>query len=398
MRDSLKELELSVQAYFDIIFQSLGYNKINEYLNVVRSIETTTRQLGKFNQLVLDELGSGYQTLTSMLDLIKKRLRKKANIIYFDTSPGVSRELESIFSIIEEIFKLKDMGLASLRPGTPQDIESEIRARARIIWQSAISIYLGRIKDLSEMIRKKIQRAAAPYTVKEELEAEIITVHRGKSFTNSLVYTKEFEFIHKNALNKIRKLIAEYKALRSEFRESTFINDRNREYPYFEMTRDGYTTLIMQMGGAKNKKSRDLIFAKQQLFIKAFNKMEQVLLQKSNTEWVTERKQGKIARRAETDTIKEFIDYAMKQGASSGAKFYYKNITNATYKALTLIEQKKPKTRETLDVLELHQLYLAENIVQKVIQKEMEANEHYKVIYEKAKDALIAFAGTLYIG
>ena len=173
MRDSLKELELSVQAYFDIIFQSLGYNKINEYLNVVRSIETTARQLDKFSQLVLDELGSGYQTLTSMLNLIKKRLRKKANIIYFDISPGISRELESIFSIIEEIFKLKDMGLASLRPGTPQDIESEIRARARIIWQSAISIYLGRIKDLSEMIRKKIQRAAAPYTMKEELETEM---------------------------------------------------------------------------------------------------------------------------------------------------------------------------------------------------------------------------------
>ncbi len=175
MRESLKELELSVQAYFDIIFQSLGYNKINEYLNVVRSIETTKKQLSKFNQLILDELGGNYQALTAMLEQIKKTMRKEANIIYFDISPGVSRELESIFLIIEEIFKLKDMGLASLRPGTPQDIESEIRARARIIWQSAISIYLGRIKDLSEMIRKKIQRSAAPYTVKKELEAEMRT-------------------------------------------------------------------------------------------------------------------------------------------------------------------------------------------------------------------------------
>lgn len=173
LRDSLKELELSVQAYFDIIFQSLGYNKINEYLNVVRSIETTKKQVSKFKRLVLDELGDGYQTLTLMLEQIKKSLRKEANIIYFDISPGVSRELESVFLIIEEIFKLKDMGLTSLRPGTPQDIESEIRARARIIWQSAISVYLGRIKDLSEMIRKKIQRAAVPYTVKEELEEEM---------------------------------------------------------------------------------------------------------------------------------------------------------------------------------------------------------------------------------
>jgi len=173
MRNSLKELELTVQAYFDIIFQSLGYNKINEYLNVVRSINTTEKQLTKFEQLVTDELGDQQFELTQLLDRLKKTLYSKANIIYFDTGPKISHELESIFSIIEDIFKLKDMGLSSLRPGTPQDIESEIRARARIIWQSAISVYLGRIKDLSEMIRKKILRVATPFAVKETLEAEM---------------------------------------------------------------------------------------------------------------------------------------------------------------------------------------------------------------------------------
>jgi len=173
MRDSLKELELTVQAYFDIIFQSLGYNKINEYLNVVRSIKSTEKQMDRFPQLLSDELGSERDALEAMLTRVKKALRTRANVIYFDVGAEVTRELEAIFGIIDEVFRLKEMGLTSLRPGTPQDIESEIRARARVIWQSAISTYLGRIKDLSEMIQKKILKAAAQYAQKEELEAEM---------------------------------------------------------------------------------------------------------------------------------------------------------------------------------------------------------------------------------
>jgi len=173
MRDSLKELELTVQAYFDIIFQSLGYNKINEYLNVVRSINTTEKQLNKFSYLLEEELGGEQKELNGLLEAVKKSMYKKANIIYFDTSPKITRDLDSVFKIIEDIFNLKDMGLHSLRPGTPQDIESEIRARARVIWQSAISIYLGRIKDLSEMIRKKILKIASKMADANDLEFEM---------------------------------------------------------------------------------------------------------------------------------------------------------------------------------------------------------------------------------
>jgi len=173
MRDSLKELEISVQAYFDIIFHSLGYNKINEFLNVVRSIKTTEKQLRGFKELVSAELGEGKQDLEKLLDKVKRILQDRANVIYFDTGAKITHELESIFELIENVFRLREMGIDSIRPGTPQDIESEIRARARIIWQSAISAYLGRIKDLSEMIRKKILQAAGTDIDKSDLERDI---------------------------------------------------------------------------------------------------------------------------------------------------------------------------------------------------------------------------------
>lgn len=160
LKESLKELEITVQAYFDIIFQSLGYNQINEYKNVVRSIELTDKQIKKFDRILRETLGSKRDELEEILDNIQKILNKRAKIIYFDTSQKTVKELEYILSLIEEIFNLKEFGLKSLRPGTPEDIETEIRAKAAAIWRSAISFYLGRIKDLSEMIQKKIAKIA----------------------------------------------------------------------------------------------------------------------------------------------------------------------------------------------------------------------------------------------
>ncbi len=174
MRQNLKEMEMSVQAYFDIIFQSLGYNKINEYLNVVRSIKTTEKQLNKFKNLLNTELGPDKQTLQILLHKIKQGLQREADSIYFDTGPEITRELESIFELIEDVFKLKDLGVDSIRPGTPHDIESEMRVSTVVIWQSAISIYLGRIKDLTEMIRKKIIQAADSSYDKTELERDML--------------------------------------------------------------------------------------------------------------------------------------------------------------------------------------------------------------------------------
>ena len=188
LRDSLKELELTVQAYFDIIFQSLGYNKINEYINVVRSIKTTENQFQKFEHLIEKEFSGKEQVLYEYLKDVKQLMRRKANIIYFDTGAHISKELSYIFSLIESIFDLKELGLQSLRPGTPQDIESEIQARARTIWQSAISTYLGRIKDLTEMIRKKLTKAARriedSLVLEDEMEAASLDLE--KSYKNKI--------------------------------------------------------------------------------------------------------------------------------------------------------------------------------------------------------------------
>ena len=220
---------------------------------------------------------------------------------------------------------------------------------------------------------------------------DLVQIKRGVISTTSNIIAEEFGIAHRNVVAKIEDFTARISAVRfnSMFTEISYINDRGREYKSFSISKSGYMFLVMNIS---TKRADE----KKLLFIDAFEKMEQMLLNQSNVEWVTARNQTIAIRNDETDVIKKFIEYAIASG-SNGAKFYYKHFTTATYKALSLLEHKKPKTRDTLDMLELNQIALAEHIVTTVIEEEMDSGEHYKVIFEKCKNALEKFAGSLYI-
>ena len=218
---------------------------------------------------------------------------------------------------------------------------------------------------------------------------ELVKIVQNQAFADSRIIAEHFGKAHRNVMRDIDRLIENLKENNAQnitllFSKRKWVNEINREYEYYELNRDGFSLLVMGFTGKEALKWK-------LKYIEAFNLMEKALLNKDNTEWITTREQGRQIRKAETDVIKAFTEYAIKQG-SEGAKFYYKHYTNATYKALQLMEHKKPKTRDTLDLLQLHQLILAEDVVTRTIQKEMEAGEHYKVIFEKCKVSLENFA------
>lgn len=226
----------------------------------------------------------------------------------------------------------------------------------------------------------------------------LVELKNGELMTTSLIFAKEFDLNHLHVLEKIRNLTIEYPIVKNQFKESFFTNDRNREYPMYYITRDGYMTLVMNTS-AKGE-SVKLLFNKKQLFIKAFNKMENLLLtelnNKKNAEWITTREQGKQIRLSLTDTIKDFIEYAKSQG-SQNADMYYSNITKMEYKALGIIQQAKPELRNTLDCMQLYQILLAEDIAKNRIQEYMNQKLHYKEIYILVKQDILNYAKTLYI-
>lgn len=213
----------------------------------------------------------------------------------------------------------------------------------------------------------------------------LVSVIDGEPRTTSDLVGKEFGLAHKHVLEKIYSFMAEIPAVRFKemYSEDSRIV-RGREFKTYSMNRDGYMFLVMNIS---TKRAHD----KKLAFIEAFNQLEKALLaeykNKGDVDWVRCRTQSKQLRLAQTDVIKEFVEYATNQG-SKNAKFYYKHITNATYSALQLIQHKKPKIRDTLDTMELSQLMVAENKAKQLLKKYMDEGEHYKAIFSLVKNDL----------
>lgn len=142
-----------------------------------------------------------------------------------------------------------------------------------------------------------------------------------KLITTSLKVAEHFEKEHKDVLESIRNLTAENSAA-SFFTETTY-KSRGKEYPMYEMDRDGFSLLAMGFTGEKALKWKlD--------YIKAFNTMEKELkrIYTERQQWQIERDKGVIVRHILTDTIK------MKVADSPNKKFAYPNYTKLIYRTL----------------------------------------------------------------
>jgi len=222
---------------------------------------------------------------------------------------------------------------------------------------------------------------------------ELVEVKKGMVFCDSQMVAEKFGYKHLHVTKVIKKLIDEFSGIKGSLQEPLNFEEIEREYrtqkfKVYIMDKRAFTVLSMRFKGAK-------ALEWQVKFIDAFFVMEQHILSEKNNKsdavWVTQREQGKLIRLTAMDTVKGFVDYATAQG-SENAKFYYKHITVACYRCLQLIEAKKPKLRDTLDLLELNQLMMAEVVAERSIQKHMSEGEHYKTIFTLVKQDLEKFA------
>ena len=206
---------------------------------------------------------------------------------------------------------------------------------------------------------------------------------------------RSFGYKHVDVVRVIKKLNQDIESLRAVSNPPKIFeydNEyRGQNFVAYRMTREYFSLLAMRFKGVK-------ALSWQIKFNSAFYEMERILLQqnknKDSEEWVTARTQSKQMRLHQTDVIKDFVNYATEQG-SVNAKFYYKHITNATYSALNLIQHKKPKLRDTLDLMELSQLMVAETVAKKRLQAYMSQGEHYKAIFSLVKQDLTNFGSSL---
>lgn len=114
---------------------------------------------------------------------------------------------------------------------------------------------------------------------------------------SSLRVAADFQKDHRHVTEVIRNLTAENPAVKNLFIESSYINERGREYKCYELTRDGFSLLVM---GFTGKKALEWKLK----YIEAFNKMEQQLRSNSlNLEEIISR----TVTAAVSETVKALI-------------------------------------------------------------------------------------------
>jgi Rha family phage regulatory protein len=209
--------------------------------------------------------------------------------------------------------------------------------------------------------------------------------------TTSRIVAAQFKKPHHRVLHAISQLEKELENSQTFFRSRDYTDVRGKKQPEVEITRDGFSLLAMGFTGGKALQWK-------LRFIKAFNAMEAKLVKDSDKlEWKAARLGVKKVRKTFTDTVKNFVDYATKQGSQS-AKMYYANITIMEYKALDLLERQKTSIgnfRDTLDIMDIAFLSAAEMVAKVAIEQGMEQKMHYKEIYIFAKQKVTDYANSV---
>ena len=148
-------------------------------------------------------------------------------------------------------------------------------------------------------------------------KTEIVSVQHRKAITTSLKVAAAFGKSHKSVLRAIDNIMKDCDSgfNRRNFALIDYQDSSGRTQPMITMTRAGFTLIAMGFTGKAAT-------AWKIKYIDAFDKMEAALIQKHNLEFQQSRVESKAGRRKETDTIQDFIQYAINQGSSHGQTYY----------------------------------------------------------------------------
>ena len=221
-------------------------------------------------------------------------------------------------------------------------------------------------------------------------DAQLVQVENEQVVTDSRKVAETFGKDHNHVMRDIRDIIektgspildSENSATRF-FYETTYEN-RGKQYPMYLMNRDGVSCLVM---GFTGKKANDWKWQ----YINAFNQMEKIIRERQSQSWIESRSVGKLSRKAETDVLKQLVEYAKQQGSEHADMLYmtYSKLANKTAGVTD---------RETATTQQLMNLSFVENIILNMVQDGIQQELPYKEIYRNVKDRLSVVGRLAYL-
>ena len=176
LRNKLKELEQSITAYFDIIFNSVGFPQINEYNVSIQTIEQAERTIENLTNKFEKDLQNRIEESQSAFSEIKKAIEMEIYKINSDISPDCMEDISYIADLAKQIIGLKNFGKRGMRPSDPNDFDPDLVSKANMIWQSALGPFLGRIKHLNEMIKIKFSILAKNFEKHGSIQNDFLEI------------------------------------------------------------------------------------------------------------------------------------------------------------------------------------------------------------------------------
>ena len=126
-------------------------------------------------------------------------------------------------------------------------------------------------------------------------------------------------------------------------------------------------------------------------FVEQKDLLRNLLNQRQSTEWINNRSTGKKIRHEETDTIKDFVEYAKNQG-SKNAQQYYMIFSSCVNSNLFNFNGKFKNKRNAMSATQLMDAGFADKIVSKGLIEGMAKGLPYKEIYQNVKRQILILA------
>lgn len=230
------------------------------------------------------------------------------------------------------------------------------------------------------------------------MEKNIVHIKEKEILTDTLIIAEMLDVPHTNLIRTVQAIVdrqnnnPQARALKfpQKFIEGVFQNKMNRSYKMYELNEQAYMKLAMQLRGYEKA---EIV---QDAIIEAFSMMKGAVLNQSNQSWLSAREDGKAIRSKEMDVVKNFVDYATKQGSKSAFR-YYGNVTKMTNKALELLVQVKggAPLRHLANIMELGFIQMLDNRAKQSIEYGMSEGLQYQEIYQIAKEEVNTLADSL---
>lgn len=206
---------------------------------------------------------------------------------------------------------------------------------------------------------------------------DLVALKGNDVFTTSLIIADGTGIQHKSVKRMIfknEKELKDFGTLAILNREST----GGRPEEIYQLNEEQATFLVTLL-----RNTKVVITFKKEL-VRQFYAMRRLLLERQTQTWQETRYQGKLTRKAETNVIKQLIEYAKGQGSQNADKLYL------TYSKLAN-KMAGIASRDTASVMQLNNLNTIENIILHCIQLGILEDKHYKQIYQDCKQRLLDY-------